>query len=279
MERHDEVHGNSGSWQVATFNVNGIRARLPLVFSWLRDRRPDVLCLQEIKCQERDFPYQAFSELGYTATVYGQKAFNGVAFLSLSEPAEVWRGFGDAFSEDEARIICGLFGGVWIVNTYVPQGRSPQDPAFRFKLDFFAKLLDWFRERFDPQWPVIWTGDLNVAPEPIDVYDPVRLQGEVGFHPDEQAALERVKGWGFVDLFRMHNPGKRQYTFWDYRIPKAFQRNLGWRLDHVMATRFLADRSRECRVDDQSRGVEKASDHAPVVAVFDAESLDATHFH
>lgn len=267
------------SWKIATFNVNGVRARLPVLIGWLQEQRPNVLCLQEIKCQDSDFPIQPFLDLGYRATVYGQKSFNGVAFLSLSEPMEVSRGFSDNFSQKEARIIRGLFDGVWIVNTYVPQGRHPQDPAFRFKIDFFQRLLDCFEEQFDPHQPLLWTGDINVAPAPIDVYDPVTLQGEVGFHPDEHAALEKVKSWGFTDLFRMFHPDVKQFTFWDYRIPKSFRRNLGWRLDHILATEAMVAISTGCMVDDRPRGLEKASDHTPVVAEFDAEKLQAGVSH
>ncbi len=257
------------NWRIATFNVNGIRARLPIVLDWLEERRPNVLCLQEIKCREKDFPFQAFTDIGYRAEVYGQKSFNGVAFISTSVSSDLTRGFLDGFSEGEARIISGRFDGVWIVNTYVPQGRNPSDPAFQFKLDFLGRLRSWFDSTFAHDSPLIWTGDINVAPEAMDVYDPERLDGEVGFHPEERAALQRVQSWAFTDLFRKHHPDRKQFTFWDYRIPKSLQRNLGWRLDHIYATGVIADASVACTVDEEPRRREKASDHTPVIAEID----------
>jgi exodeoxyribonuclease-3 len=128
-------------------------------------------------------------------------------------------------------------------------------------------------DRLKPHWPIIWTGDINVAPEEIDVFDPGQMAGEVGFHPDEHAALESVKAWGFTDLFRKHHPHAKQFTFWDYRIPKGFQRNLGWRLDHIFATEALAEASVSCTVDMGPRGRERASDHTPVLAEIDMEKV------
>jgi exodeoxyribonuclease III len=255
-------------WKLATFNVNGIRARLPSVLAWIERHRPDVLCLQELKCQDRDFPLEAFIQAGYSATVRGQKSFNGVAVLTRREPTEIIREFGDGGPDQEARLIAVQVDGVWVVNTYVPQGRSPEDPAFQYKLEFFSRLKHWLEHRFSPGQPLIWTGDINVAPDAIDVYDPRRLQGTVGFHPAEHQALSDVIGWGFVDLFRKHHPGQKQFTFWDYRLPKSFQRNLGWRLDHILATAPLAGVSSACQVDSEMRGLDKASDHAPVWAEF-----------
>lgn len=262
------------SWKLATFNVNGIRARLPLLVDWLKKHRPDVLCLQEIKCQDQDFPADPFREEGYTANVRGQKSFNGVALLTRNEPDEVLTAFNDGKPDDEARLIAAFVDGVWVVNTYIPQGRSPEDPAFQYKLDFFARLRDWFSARFDPNRPLIWTGDMNVAPDPIDVFDPVRMEGEVGFHPAERETFAHVAAWGFDDLFRKHHPQEKQFTFWDYRLPKSFQRNLGWRLDHIMATKPLAQVSLDCSVDTEPRGLPKPSDHTPVCAEFDLEKLE-----
>lgn len=256
-------------WKVATFNVNGVRARLPILQNWMRQWRPNVLCLQEIKCQEKDFPFQVFSDLGYRASVYGQKSFNGVAILSTSDPVEVTRVFLAGLSEGEARIIAGRFDGVWIVNTYVPQGRDPSHPAFRQKLGFLGNLRAWFESNFAQDQPLIWVGDINVAPDAIDVYDPQRLDGEVGFHPMERETLQTVCSWGFTDLFRKHHPDRQQFTFWDYRIPKSLQRNLGWRLDHIYATKVVADVSLDCVIDVEPRALERASDHTPVIAEID----------
>ncbi len=256
-------------WSVATFNVNGIRSRLASLLRWLEERNPDVVCLQEIKCRDEDFPADALREAGYTAAVRGQKSFNGVAVLSRTEPEEVLKGFADGMPDDEARFIAVKTRGVWIVNTYVPQGRDPGNPAFRYKLDFFDRLKRWFDERHTATQPLIWTGDLNVAPEEIDVFDPKRMAGKVGFHPAEHQALQDVLSWGFFDLFRKHHPQTRQFTFWDYRLPQSFARNLGWRLDHILATEPAAGACVECEVDSAPRGRENPSDHTPVWAAFD----------
>ena len=248
-------------WKVATFNVNGIRARLPLVLEWLSRERPDVLCMQEIKCVDESFPAGPLMELGYALRVRGQKSFNGVAFISLREP------------DAEARLLAIRVDGVWVVNTYVPQGRDPLDAAFQVKLEFLSRLKRFFESRFHPSMPVIWTGDINVAPEPLDVFDPERLDGEVGFHPDERAALRETMSWGFVDLFRRFHPGRKQFTFWDYRLRGGFTKDLGWRIDHVLATESLSAVCHACDVDIEPRTASKPSDHTPVWAAFDLARL------
>lgn len=260
-------------WKLATFNVNGIRARLPQVLDWVHLHQPDVMCLQEIKCQTHEFPVDAFFEAGYASFVRGQKAFHGVAILTRTQPADVRLGFDDGAPDEEARLIAVLADGVWVVNTYIPQGRAVDDPAFQYKLDFFARLKRWLVNRFDADRPLVWAGDLNVAPTDIDVFDPERTSGEVGCHPSERHALADVAAWGLVDLFRRHHPDQKQFTFWDYRLPNGFKRNLGWRLDHILATAGLADVSGKCQVDVAPRGLPKPSDHTPVWAEFDLARL------
>ncbi len=260
-------------WKIATFNVNGVRARLAGVLEWLKIHQPDVLCLQEIKCREDAFPREPFQEAGYNAVVRGQKGFNGVAILGKTEPREVLREFSDDLDDVEARMISTLIDGVWVVNTYIPQGKSPDHPAFQYKLDYFRRLKRWFDERFNPRLPVVWLGDLNVAPSELDVFDPRRMDGKVGFHPAEREAFDDVGRWGFIDLFRKHHPGEKQFTFWDYRLPGGFAKNLGWRIDHIMTTECMARASVECIVDSIPRGGPNPSDHTPVWASFDLEKL------
>ena len=261
------------SWKIATFNVNGIRARLPLVLDWLADNRPDLLCLQEIKCREEDFPWEQIEEAGYRASVRGQKGYNGVALVSLDEPEEVVKTFGDGGPEEEARLIGARFGRIKVINTYVPQGKDPADPAFEAKLSFLDRLKSWLSAGFDPDQPLIWTGDLNVAPADIDVFDPKRMEGKIGCHPRERQALEEAASFGLTDLFRELHPEERQFTFWDYRLPKAFERNLGWRLDHFMVSEPLVRAATDCRVDARPRSLPKPSDHTPVWAEFDLGKL------
>lgn len=257
------------TWTLATFNINGVRARLEPLLSWLAQAAPDVLCLQEIKCQDDQFPQAALAEAGYQSAVWGQKAYHGVAILSRRPPQQVLKGFDDGQPLAESRLISALVDGVWVVNTYVPQGRDPSHPAFQDKLAFIERLGRFLRARFQPGDPLVWLGDINVAPQPLDVFDPERLQGQVGFHPAEHQALAQVTAWGLTDLFRLHHPGEKQFTFWDYRLPKSFARNLGWRIDHLLATAPLAQACRAAWVDTEPRGREKPSDHAPVLASFE----------
>lgn len=261
-------------WKIATFNVNGIRSRLELVISWIGQNRPDVLCLQEIKCRDEEFPVDPFLEIGYEASVCGQKSFHGVAILTSRKPDEVRRGFGDGLPDEEARLIAVKLGPIRVINTYVPQGRSPELPAFQDKLAFFSRIRDLLEREFNPEQPIIWTGDMNVAPDDIDVFSPRRMDGKIGFHPVERKALADVMSWGFYDLFRRRHPDVKQFTFWDYRLPESFKRNLGWRLDHILATKPLATASTECLVDTAPRAAPGPSDHTPVWAEFDIENLD-----
>jgi len=230
--------------KVASFNVNSIRARLPIVTKWLSDNQPDILCVQETKVQDKDFPTQAFDEIGYNYIFKGQKSYNGVAIFSKEKFENIRSGFYDE-PKDEPRLITAEINGITIVNTYVPQGYLPDSEKFYYKLNWFDRLLDFFDRNFEPSEPVIWMGDLNIAPEPIDVYDPAALLGHVCFHPDVHKALKKVMSWGFVDIFRMHCKEPGQYTFWDYRMRNAFKTNRGWRLDHIMATKPL---SYQCQV-------------------------------
>ncbi len=260
-------------WRLATFNVNGIRARLPVVVEWLQERSPDLVCFQEIKCRGEDFPESAFTDLGYRCVWKGQKSFNGVAVLSKDRPERVEKNAGDEVLDREARFLAVQVHGIWVINTYVPQGRSPEDPAFQYKLDFFDSMRRWIESRFHNRSPLLWTGDFNVAPEPLDVFDPERLDGSVCFHPEERRRFREFLNWGFVDLYRRHHPETRQFTFWDYRLPKSVARNLGWRLDHILVTRPLAEASTECVVEMEPRLRPKPSDHTPVAAVFDLDRL------
>jgi len=254
--------------KVASFNVNSLRARLPLLLEWLGENQPDVLCVQETKVQDVDFPTESFDETGYNYVFKGQKSYNGVAIFSKSEIEDAEFGF-KSEPKDEPRFVKAKIKGVAIVNTYVPQGESPESEKFRCKLDWFGRLLTFFKKNFKPGEPVLWVGDLNIAPEAIDVYDPERLLGHVCFHAEVHKALKKIMDWGFVDVFRLHCDEPKQYTFWDYRMRGAVGRNLGWRLDHIMATKPLAAKSTACYIDKSLRLAQRPSDHTPIVAEFD----------
>ena len=253
--------------KIASFNVNSLRARLPVVLRWLAERQPDILCVQETKVQDVDFPTDAFDKINYKYAFEGERSYNGVAIFCGGEIANVQFGFDDE-PKDEARLIKTEINGIVIVNTYVPQGYSPESEKFEYKLNWFKRLGEYFKKNFKPTDPVLWVGDFNIAPERIDVYDPDALSGHVCFHPEVHKALKKIMEWGFVDVFRMHCKEAGQYSFWDYRM-NAFRRNLGWRLDHIMATEALAKKSTACYIDKEPRLVEKPSDHTPIIAEFD----------
>jgi len=254
--------------KIATFNVNSLRARLAIVVDWLLEHRPDILCVQETKVQDKDFPCDAFDEIDYKYVFKGQKSYNGVALFSREEIEEVRYGFEDE-PKDGPRLITGQIKGVRIVNTYVPQGQSRESEKFQYKLNWFKRLGEFFEENFEPGEPIIWVGDFNVAPEDRDVYDPDGLRGHVCFCEEVTEALNGIMEWGFVDLFRKYCQEAGQYTFWDYRERGGFRRNHGWRLDHIMVSKSLAKKSTGCYVDKKPRMLEKPSDHTPLVAEFE----------
>lgn len=254
--------------KVASFNVNSIRARLNILLDWVRKESPDVLCLQETKVPDADFPQTAFEEMNYHAVFRGEKSYNGVAILSKVPMKNVTVGF-DEFESEGTRLITATVNKIPIVNAYVPQGVHPLLKQFQCKLDFLRRLYDYFAEHYQPGNALLWMGDFNVAPEPGDVHDPDHLLGSIGYHPDEHAALQRFKEWGFVDVFRLHQHDSGQYTFWDYRVKNAIARKMGWRVDHIWATKTLAKKSTKAWIDSAPRLLPKPSDHTFIAAEFD----------
>jgi exodeoxyribonuclease III len=257
------------TFRIATYNVNSIRSRLHIIIPWLRENRPDVFCMQETKVDDVHFPEAAFAEAGYQVVFRGEKQYNGVAVASLKKPDSLAFGLNDGGPADEARLIMAVFPQVSIINTYVPQGRDRESPHFAYKLEWFKRFRAFLEKTVSPDHPIVWCGDLNVAPEPIDVHDPKRLLGHVCFTPEVWDAFALVKSWGLTDVFRRHHPAEpKQYTFFDYRVPKSVERQLGWRIDHILATQPLVDKSSGCRIDLQPRLSEKPSDHTILIAEF-----------
>ena len=253
--------------KIATYNVNSLRSRLHIILPWLREHRPDVLCLQETKVADAKFPREFFENEGYHVTFRGEKQYNGVATASLRKPDRVSFGLPGEKPADEDRLIETAFPGFTVINTYVPQGRDRETPHFIYKLEWFDRLRAHIARSFSPRDPLIWCGDLNVARESIDVHDPKRLLGHVDFNPEVWEAFDRVMSWGFIDLFRKKHSGEpEQYTFFDYRVPGAVERKLGWRVDHILGTEVLAERLSRCWIDMSPRLVEKPSDHTILAA-------------
>ncbi len=255
--------------RIATFNANSIRARLEIVLDWLAENEPDVLAIQEIKCENDKFPLADFEEAGWNAAVSGQKSYNGVAILSRQPIQNVRAGFEDPTWPDDCRILCAEVGGVSIVNTYVPNGSAVGSEKFDYKLRWLPRFSQLVSERFRADQRVVWLGDINIAPTENDLFDAARHEGKVGFHPDEINALENLKEWGWHDCFRKFESGPGHYTFWEFVIPKAFEKNLGWRIDHIYTTATMLDRCTRCWIDKEPRALERPSDHTFVVADFD----------
>jgi exodeoxyribonuclease III len=253
--------------KIATWNVNSIRKRMPHLLDWLALHSPDVMCLQETKVQDNEFPELAFQAAGYHARYRGMKGYNGVATLTRSEPDSVLHGFREGADSEDVRMLLTVVAGVPVVNTYVPQGHRIGTDRYAFKLEWFLRVRRFFQERLDPGLPAIWTGDLNVAPQPIDVYHPDRRVNDPDFHIDARNAYQQTLSWGFVDVFRQLHPDRVQYTYWDY-FRNAFEHNWGWRIDHILATAPLAEKCLAVEVDTAPRALAGASDHAPVWAEF-----------
>ncbi len=250
---------------VASFNCNSIRARMPVLKKWVSDISPDVLSLQETKVSDEDFPKDELTSLGYNSVFKGEKSYNGVAILSKKKIDEVSYGFDGKGFDEGTRLITAKIGKLNIVNTYIPQGVSPDSEKFQYKLKWFRKLGLFFDREYKPGDFLIWLGDFNVAPEPIDVHNPKRLIGNVGYHPDEHKELLSVKSWGFTDLYRKFNPESGNYTFWDYRVKDGIARGLGWRVDHIWGTAPLEKKVTRSWIDIAPRLMEKPSDHTPIL--------------
>ena len=258
--------------KIATWNVNSIRVRLQTVLDWMDKEQPDVLCLQEIKVTNELFPADSFEASGYQIAVSGQKTYNGVAIVSKYEIRELQTEFPEYEAEGQKRFIAATIGQVRVVNVYVPNGSAPDSPKFIYKLEFISQLRNYLEQLHQPEEYLILVGDFNIAPEARDVYDAEEMEGEIGFHPKERAALRALKDWGFEDVFRRHHEKGGLYSWWDYRAG-AFRRDMGLRIDHIWATTPLAALSVESGMDREQRSLPKPSDHIPVWARFDLGSL------
>jgi exodeoxyribonuclease-3 len=258
--------------RLATWNVNSLGARLPRVEQWLAEMEPDVLCLQETKLADAAFPELAFRALGYESVHHGQGQWNGVAILSRVGLDDVVAGFHDGGEPDaDARLLWATCGGVRVASAYVPNGRTLEDPQFRYKLSWLDRLHELLERSYQPAQPHVICGDYNIAPGDDDVWDADAFVGSTHVSPVERAAFTRLLDWGLVDLFRAHYPDPGLYTYWDYRAG-SFHKKLGMRIDHLLATRPLAERCSFVFVDRNARKGSKPSDHTVVVAEFDAES-------
>jgi exodeoxyribonuclease-3 len=255
--------------KLCTWNVNSVRQRLPRLLAFLERESPDILCLQELKCVGEDFPFEELRAVGYAATVHGQRASNGVAILSRSEPAGVVRGFeGDPVPQD-ARVVSATVSDVRVVCVYVVNGKDVLDPAYQVKLTWLDAFRAWVESSFVASEPLIAMGDFNIGPDDRDVWDPVAWRGQNLVSEPERQRFRGLLDWGLVDLGRKSaGDVEGPFTFWDYRAG-AFHKNMGLRIDLALATEPVATRLTSVTVDRNERkptsGEGKPSDHAPLI--------------
>ncbi len=253
--------------KIATWNVNSINIRMEVMLNWLAETGTDVVCLQETKIVDENFPAAAFKEAGYYTAFMGQKSYNGVAIVSRFPIEDVQKNFHDDDDESPKRMIAATVNGVRVVNTYIPNGTEIWTDKFTFKLDWLQRLRRFFDETCDVNKDVLLCGDFNVAIDELDVWSVPVMQGKLHFSKPERAAMHHVKQWGFVDVFRKMNGDVREFSWWDFRAG-AWQKNHGLRIDHIWTSASLADKCTGCWIDKAPRALEKPSDHAPVVAAF-----------
>jgi exodeoxyribonuclease III len=254
--------------KIATWNVNSVNARLERLVAFLGREKPDALCLQELKCEESKFPFEAIRGAGYQAAVLGQKTYNGVAILARQKPEDVRTGFGDGIEDAQSRCLSAVVNGVRVISVYVPNGQDVGTEKYVFKLQWLSRLKRHLEKSYQKSERLVLCGDFNVAPEDRDVHDPEWWRGKILCSEPEREAFQAVCGWGLSDTFRLHQPDKGHYSWWDYRA-LGFPKNLGLRIDFVLATSPLRELCRSARIDRDERKGKLPSDHAPVLAEFD----------
>jgi exodeoxyribonuclease-3 len=259
--------------KIATYNVNGVNGRLPLLLRWLAEAQPDVVCLQELKAPQEKFPEAAIKEAGYGAIWHGQKSWNGVAILARGQtPRATGRGLPGDPEDVQSRYIEAIVEGVLIGGLYMPNGNPAPGPKFDYKLAWFERLTAYAAELLALGVPVVLAGDYNVMPTDLDVYKPERWLDDALFRPEVRQAYKALVDQGWTDALRELHPGERLYTFWDY-FRNAYARDAGLRIDHLLLSPAAAGHLKAANVDRHVRGWEKTSDHAPTWIDLELENL------
>jgi exodeoxyribonuclease-3 len=250
--------------KIASWNVNSLKIRLPQLIEWLDLHRHDIVCLQETKLEDRNFPRAEIEAAGYTVCFSGQKTYNGVALLSRYPLGDVVYG-NPRFPDEQKRLVSATVGGTRVVCVYVPNGQAVDSDKYRYKLDWLRALADWLREEMARYPNLVVAGDFNIAPDDRDVYDPAAWAGQVLCSDAERAAFKELQALGLTDSFRLFDAPEKTYSWWDYRM-LGFQRNRGLRIDHILLSVRMAERCLAAGVDREMRKRERPSDHAPVTA-------------
>ena len=252
--------------KIATWNVNSLNVRLPQVLDWLRDQQPDILALQETKLTDPDFPTLDIAEAGYRAVFAGQKTYNGVAILTRLPAGEIVTDL-PGLNDPQRRVLGATVGNTRVLNLYVPNGQAVGSDKYAYKLTWLDHLTAWLQTELAKYPQLVVLGDFNIAPDDRDVHDPAAWTGQVLCSEPERAAFRRLLDLGLQDAFRLFPQEEHTFSWWDYRAA-AFRRNLGLRIDHILASPALAAACISCQVDKMPRGWERPSDHAPVAAEF-----------
>lgn len=260
---------SSRIFRIATWNVNSLNVRLPQVLDWLRARQPDILALQETKLADPDFPTLDIAEAGYQAVFAGQKTYNGVAILSTLPAREIVAEL-PGLDDPQRRVLGATVGNTRVIDLYVPNGQAVGSDKYAYKLAWLDRLAIWLETELSQYPKLVVVGDFNIAPEDRDVHDPAAWAGQVLCSEPERAAFRRLLDLGLRDAFRLFPQEERSFSWWDYRAA-AFRRNLGLRIDHILASPVLARACTSCRVDQAPRRLERPSDHAPVIAEFNLD--------
>ncbi|WP_042703381.1 exodeoxyribonuclease III [Azospirillum sp. B506] len=250
--------------KIATWNVNSAKARLPLITNWLRTASPDVVLFQEIKCETAAFPTAAFEELGYHVNAVGQKAYNGVALLSKAPAEKMLTRLPGEPEDEQARYVEATVSGVRIASLYLPNGNPAPGEKFAYKLRWMDRLYDHASSLLAQEIPVVLGGDYNIIPEARDVFSPQAFAGDALFRPESRAKFRALLNLGLTEAYRALHDDDRAYTFWDYQAG-SWPRDNGLRIDHFLLSPQAADRLAGCTIDRGPRGLEKASDHTPVI--------------
>ncbi|GAA5177985.1 exodeoxyribonuclease III [Niveibacterium umoris] len=250
--------------KLATWNVNSLKVRLPHLLDWLAREQPDVVCLQELKCEDAAVPRAEIEAAGYHLETLGQKTYNGVAILSRTSLGAVQRNI-PGFADPQARVIAATIEGVRVVGAYFPNGQAVGSEKFAYKLEWLTALTQWLRAEIALHPKLVLTGDFNIAPEDRDAHPD--WKDEIHVSAPERAAFAALTGLGLTDAYRRFEHPERSFSWWDYRM-NAFRRNFGLRIDHILITAPLIETLSACEVDKSTRSLERPSDHAPVIAVF-----------
>lgn len=253
--------------KIVAWNINGVRARIENLLTWLKESDPDVVCLQEIKCVDQDFPRMEIEALGYHVETHGQKGFNGVAILSKLKCEDILRGLPGDPADEQSRYIEGVFstpsGVLRVASIYLPNGNPVGTDKFTYKLAWMERLIAHAQNRLALEEPLVLAGDYNIIPEPEDCHDPKAWAGDALFQPESRSVFRRLKALGFTDALRNVTDAPKTYTFWDYQAG-AWQKNNGIRIDHLLLSPEAASQLQTATIEKHVRGWEKPSDHVPV---------------